>query len=83
MIAQDTGSAIIGPARADIYFGSGETIGSIAGRVKQPGRFVMLVPRGLDPVATIKVPLPPARPANTAGRRSGVAPRRRADRREF
>jgi membrane-bound lytic murein transglycosylase A len=64
MIAQDTGSAIIGPARADIYFGSGETIGSIAGRVKQPGRFVMLVPRGLDPVATVKVPLPPARPAN-------------------
>src|SRR6186713_2912607 len=31
-IAQDTGSAIIGPARADIFFGSGEDIGKVAGR---------------------------------------------------
>lgn len=45
MIAQDTGSAIIGPARADIYFGFGNDVGSVAGRVKQFGRFVMLVPR--------------------------------------
>lgn len=45
MIAQDTGSAILGPARADIYFGFGNDVGSIAGRVKQFGRFVMLVPR--------------------------------------
>jgi membrane-bound lytic murein transglycosylase A len=28
MIAQDTGSAIVGPARADIYFGSGEQAGA-------------------------------------------------------
>ncbi len=62
MVAQDTGSAIIGPARADIYFGSGETVGSIAGRIKQNGRFVMLVPKSLDPVSTVRVPLPPARP---------------------
>ena len=27
MIAQDTGSAIVGPARADIYFGAGEEAG--------------------------------------------------------
>ena len=32
MVAQDTGSAIVGPARADIYFGSGEQAGRIAGR---------------------------------------------------
>lgn len=62
MVAQDTGSAIVGPARADIYFGSGEAIGSIAGRVKQPGRFVMLVPKSLNFVATVKVPLPHPRP---------------------
>ncbi len=37
MIAQDTGSAIVGPARADIYFGSGEEAGRIAGRIKNPG----------------------------------------------
>ena len=34
-IAQDTGTAIIGPARADIFFGAGEDIGQIAGRIKQ------------------------------------------------
>jgi membrane-bound lytic murein transglycosylase A len=62
MVAQDTGSAIIGPARADIYFGAGEDVGSIAGRIKQNGRFVMLVPRSLDPVTTVHVPLPRARP---------------------
>ena len=33
MVAQDTGSAIIGPARADIYFGSGVDAGRIAGRI--------------------------------------------------
>ena len=37
MIAQDTGSAIIGPARADIYFGAGDEAGKIAGRIKTPG----------------------------------------------
>ena len=63
LIAQDTGSAIVGPARADIYFGSGEEIGLVAGRIKQFGRFVMLLPRKLDPVARAKdVPLPPPRP---------------------
>jgi membrane-bound lytic murein transglycosylase A len=62
LIAQDTGSAIVGPARADIYFGAGEEIGSVAGRIKQFGRFVMLVPSALDPVATAHVPLPKPRP---------------------
>src|SRR5215475_12467138 len=35
MFAQDTGSAIVGPARADIYFGHGEDISHVAGRIKQ------------------------------------------------
>src|SRR3954470_18861976 len=65
MIAQDTGSAIVGPARADIYFGSGEEAGRIAGRVKNPARFVMLMPRALDPVdAGRAMPLPMARPVS-------------------
>src|SRR4029078_5717063 len=34
MIAQDTGSAIVGPARADIYFGSGDEAAQMAGRIK-------------------------------------------------
>jgi membrane-bound lytic murein transglycosylase A len=46
-IAQDTGSAIIGPARADIFFGAGEDIGKVAGRIKQFGKFVVLVPNGV------------------------------------
>ena len=63
MIAQDTGSAIVGPARADIYFGAGDEAARIAGRIKNPGTFVMLVPRELDPVAAgSDVPLPPPRP---------------------
>jgi len=62
MVAQDTGSAIVGPARADIYFGAGEEAGLIGGRIKQPGRFVMLVPREFDPFAKWrKVPMPPVR----------------------
>lgn len=47
LIAQDTGSAIVGPARADIFFGSGEEIGHVAGRIKQHGQFVMLVPKSI------------------------------------
>lgn len=45
MIAQDTGTAIVGPARADIFFGAGEAVGHVAGRIKQYGTFVILVPR--------------------------------------
>jgi len=63
MIAQDTGSAIVGPARADLYFGAGEQAGQIAGRVRQAGRFALLLPRDLDPVAAgAHMPLPPPRP---------------------
>ncbi len=62
LVAQDTGSAIVGPARADIYFGRGEGIGSIAGRVKQHGRFVMLVPRMLGVQGDIDIPLPRPKP---------------------
>jgi membrane-bound lytic murein transglycosylase A len=64
VIAQDTGSAIVGPARADIYFGAGDEAARIAGRIKNPGEFVMLIPRQLDPVeAGEDMPLPMARPS--------------------
>ena len=64
MIAQDTGSAIVGPARADLYFGAGAEAGRISGRLKQNIQFVMLVPRSLDPVERgHKMPLPDARPS--------------------
>ena len=64
VIAQDTGSAIVGPARADIYFGAGDEAARIAGRIKNAGAFMMLVPRALDPVAAGRdTPLPPERPS--------------------
>jgi membrane-bound lytic murein transglycosylase A len=63
VVAQDTGSAIVGPARADIYFGAGDEAARIAGRIKNAGDFVMLLPRQLDPVeAGRETPLPPERP---------------------
>jgi membrane-bound lytic murein transglycosylase A len=66
MIAQDTGSAITGPARADLYFGAGADAGKVSGRLKHNMRFVMLVPRSLDPLARgRKLPLPDARPSET------------------
>jgi membrane-bound lytic murein transglycosylase A len=67
MIAQDTGSAIVGPARADIYWGAGDQAGHVAGGIRHPGRFAMLVPRELDPVAAgEQMPLPPVRPPPAA-----------------
>ncbi|WP_454282557.1 murein transglycosylase A [Roseovarius sp. MBR-79] len=44
MVAQDTGSAINGPQRADIFFGTGADAGRAAGRLRDPGRMVVLMP---------------------------------------
>ena len=46
MIGQDTGSAIIGPARADLFFGAGATAGHLAGRVRHPAEIAVLLPAG-------------------------------------
>lgn len=67
VVAQDTGSAIVGMARADIYFGAGDDAARMAGRIKNLGRFVMLLPRALDPVeAGYDMPLPIERPSPSA-----------------
>ena len=64
MVAQDTGSAITGPARADIYYGAGPEAGRISGRFRHNMRFVMLVPKSLDPSARgRRMPLPDPRPS--------------------
>jgi peptidoglycan lytic transglycosylase A len=64
MIAQDTGSAIVGPARADIFWGAGDRAGQLANHVHHPGNFALLVPRELDPVTTgARMPLPPEKPS--------------------
>jgi membrane-bound lytic murein transglycosylase A len=68
MIAQDTGSAIVGPARADLYWGAGDDAGRIAGRIRHRGRFAMLLPRELDMMAAgTQVPLPAPKPKIPGG----------------
>ncbi|WP_415405115.1 murein transglycosylase A [Tateyamaria sp. SN3-11] len=44
MIAQDTGSAIKGAQRADVFFGTGDKAGRDAGRLRDPGRMMVLMP---------------------------------------
>jgi membrane-bound lytic murein transglycosylase A len=64
MVSQDTGGAIRGPARADLYFGAGDASAHVAGRIRHPGQFTMLIPRDIDPViAGRSTPLPRPRPA--------------------
>ena len=46
MVAQDTGSAIKGPQRADIFYGSGTKAGRAASHVRDGGRMVVLLPVG-------------------------------------
>lgn len=44
MVAQDTGGAINGAVRADIFFGRGDKAQELAGTMKQPGRLYILEP---------------------------------------
>jgi membrane-bound lytic murein transglycosylase A len=75
MIAQDTGSAIIGPARADLYWGAGDVAGRIAGRIRQQGQFVMLLPRELDMIEAGKhMPLPEPKPPLPEGAQAKADP---------
>ena len=48
MVAQDTGGAIRGPVRGDVFWGTGAEAGAVAGHMKHPGRYWLLLPRGLD-----------------------------------
>jgi peptidoglycan lytic transglycosylase A len=45
MIAQDVGSAIRGPERGDIFFGTGDAAGAIAGTTHEKARFFILLPK--------------------------------------
>jgi len=45
LVAQDTGGAIRGVVRGDIFFGAGSGAEAIAGRLKSPGRYFILLPR--------------------------------------
>lgn len=45
MIAQDTGGAITGPVRGDVFWGYGHEAGERAGKMKEPGRYFLLLPK--------------------------------------
>ena len=46
VVAQDTGGAIRGPVRADLFFGFGAEAGAQAGMMKQDGEMWLLWPKG-------------------------------------
>lgn len=46
-VAQDTGGAINGPVRADIFFGFGHHAESLAGEMKQSGTMYVLLPKAV------------------------------------
>ena len=47
MIAQDTGTAIRGHVRGDVFWGAGEHAAMTAGHMKSPGRMTVLLPKSL------------------------------------
>lgn len=49
LITQDTGGAIRGVKRGDVFFGWGDDAGSLAGRMNHEARFFVLLPQELSP----------------------------------
>jgi membrane-bound lytic murein transglycosylase A len=58
VIGQDTGTAIVGPARADLFVGSGDAAGFAAGRIRHRLDLIVLLPRGLDAARAMQAPAP-------------------------
>ncbi len=48
MIAQDTGGAIKGVVRGDVYWGTGDKAEYYAGHMQSPGQYWILLPRGIS-----------------------------------
>jgi len=51
VVAQDVGGAIRGPVRGDLFWGHGDAAADLAGRMKSPGRYYLLLPKGLIPAS--------------------------------
>ena len=51
MVAQDTGGALRGPVRGDVFWGAGPEAEHLAGHMKSQGRLFILLPRGLTPTS--------------------------------
>ncbi len=52
MLAQDSGAAIRGPLRGDVYWGEGSAAEAAAGPMNSSGKFYLLLPIGLTPAAS-------------------------------
>jgi len=55
MVAQDTGGAITGPVRGDLFWGFGAAAGETAGRMRHRGGYVLLLPRAANPPDRIEI----------------------------
>jgi membrane-bound lytic murein transglycosylase A len=55
MVAQDVGSAIKGPIRGDLFWGTGEMALEFAGRMKNSGRYYVLLPKTVATRNTLTV----------------------------
>ena len=53
VVAQDTGGAIRGPVRGDVFWGFGPDAEAVAGRMKHRGKMWLLLPKGITPGAVI------------------------------
>ncbi|MEA2599402.1 MAG: rane-bound lytic murein transglycosylase [Acidobacteriota bacterium] len=53
VVAQDTGGAIRGPVRGDVFWGFGPNAEAVAGRMKHRGKMWLLLPKGISPPAAI------------------------------
>ncbi len=51
LVAQDTGGAIRGPVRGDLFWGFGPPAEALAGRMKHRGKLWLLLPKGIKPAA--------------------------------
>jgi peptidoglycan lytic transglycosylase A len=63
LVSQDTGGAIKGPVRGDLYFGTGAQAGAAADTVNAPGRLWVLLPRAVAE----RIRLNPAAASTEAG----------------
>ncbi len=64
LVAQDTGGAITGPVRGDVFWGHGEDAAKTAGSMRQPGRLWILLPKTVElPPALTTLEEPPPEPS--------------------
>ena len=74
MVAQDTGSAIKGAQRADVFVGTGREAGRRAGRMRGGGRMMVVLPIRMAWARAPAAPWEPERPAAPAAAAEPAAP---------